>query len=136
MDCRFMSFGVVEIDGEMYDCDVVIADGRVRRRKKGPSKPRRGAYGHTPLTPDERIPWSAPTLIIGSGVDGQLPVTDDLFREAEKRHVELVIRPTPEACELVAAADLRIDAGRIVAQVRFEVLRESDHLFECRVITH
>jgi hypothetical protein len=106
MNCRFVSFGVVEIDGETYDRDVVIADGRVRRRKKGPSKPRRGEFGHTPLTPEEKIPWSAPTLIIGTGVDGQLPVTDELRREAARRHVELVIRPTPEACQLLSAPDL------------------------------
>ncbi len=41
MDCRLVRFGVIEIDGETYEGDVVIADGRVRRRKKGPSKPRR-----------------------------------------------------------------------------------------------
>ncbi len=103
MDCRFVSFGVIQIDGETYERDVVIADGRVRRRKKGPSKPRRAEFGHTPLTTDERIPWSAPTLIIGTGADGRLPVTDELHREAAKRHVELVIRPTPEACQLLSA---------------------------------
>ena len=105
MDCRLVRFGVVEVDGETYEGDVVIADGRVRRRKKGPSKPRRGAYGHTPLTPDERIPWSAPTLIIGSGVDGQLPITDDLYRAAAKHGVTVVVHPTPEACELLSAAE-------------------------------
>jgi hypothetical protein len=105
VDCRFVSFGVVEIDGETYDRDVVIADGRVRRRKKGPSKLRRAEFGHTPLTTDEKIPWSAPKLIIGTGADGQLPVTDEFRREAARRHVELVIRPTPEACQLLSAAD-------------------------------
>jgi len=104
MDCRFVGFGAVEIDGETYEGDVVIEDGRVRRRKKGPSKPRRAEFGHTPLTGAERIPWSAPTLVIGSGADGQLPVTDDLYHEAARRGVTVVVRPTAEACQLVSGA--------------------------------
>jgi len=105
MDCRFVGFGVVEIDGETYERDLVIEDGRVRRRKKGPSKPRRSEFGHTPLTAAERIPWSAPTLVIGSGADGQLPVTDDLYREAARRGITVVVRPTPEACEMLSASE-------------------------------
>jgi hypothetical protein len=105
MDCRFLGFGAVEIDGQTYDRDVVIEDGHVRRRKKGPSKPRRPEFGHTPLTAAERIPWSAPTLVVGSGADGQLPVTDDLYREAARRGVTVVVRPTPEACQLLTAAE-------------------------------
>jgi hypothetical protein len=46
-------FGRITIDGVVYDHDVVIEGGRVRKRKKGPSKKRREASGHTPLTADE-----------------------------------------------------------------------------------
>lgn len=105
MECRLVSFGQVEIDGRRFDHDVVIEAGRIRRRKKGPSKGQRAEYGHTPLTPDEAIPWSAPRLIVGTGASGQLPITDDLYREAERRKVKVVARPTAEACELVASAD-------------------------------
>ena len=105
MKCRLVSFGQIEIDGRRFDHDVVIEKGRVRKRKKGPSKPRRAAYGHTPLTPDEAVPWSAPLLIIGTGANAGLPVTDDLYREAANRRVEVVARPTAEACALLAAAD-------------------------------
>jgi hypothetical protein len=105
VDCRFISFGLVEIDGQGYDRDVVIEAGQVRRRKKGPSKPRKAEYGHTPLTADEAIPWSAPRLIVGTGATGALPITDDLYREASRRGVEVIARPTAEACDLLSASE-------------------------------
>jgi hypothetical protein len=105
VDCRFISFGLVEIDGRQYDRDVVVEAGTVRRRKKGPSKPRKVEYGHTPLTADEVIPWSAPRLIVGTGATGALPISDDLYREAAGRKVEVIARPTAEACELLSASD-------------------------------
>lgn len=107
MDCRLLSFGLIEIDGRRFDHDVIIEAGRIRRRKKGPSKRYRAEYGHTPLSGDEAVPWSAPRLIVGTGVSGQLPITDDLYREARRRGVEIVARPTVEACELLRAADAR-----------------------------
>jgi hypothetical protein len=105
MKCRLVSFGQIDIDGVRFDHDVVIEKGRIRRRKKGPSKRHRAEYGHTPLMPDEAIPWSAALLIVGTGANGQLPITKDFYREASDRGVEVVARPTTEACELLAAAD-------------------------------
>jgi hypothetical protein len=107
MECRLVSFGQIEIDGRRFDHDVVIEKGRIRRRKKGPSKRHRAEFGHTPLTPDEAIPWSAPTLIVGTGANGGLPVTDGFYREAGARRVDVVVRPTAEACELLTAAKPR-----------------------------
>ena len=104
MECRLVSFGQIEIDGRRFDHDVVIENGRIRRRKKGPSKRRRAEYGHTPLTPAEAIPWSAPLLIVGTGANGALPITKDFYREAADRGVEVVARPTAEACELLGKA--------------------------------
>ena len=51
------SFGSIRIDGVTYDHDVVIDRGEVRKRKKRPSKKFRQAYGHTPLSMEEEIPW-------------------------------------------------------------------------------
>jgi len=104
MECRLVSFGQIEIDGRRFDHDVVIEKGRIRKRKKGPSKRYRGEYGHTPLTPDEAIPWSARQIIVGTGANGALPITDEFYREAADRRVEVVARPTAEACELLAKA--------------------------------
>ena len=57
MDVRLVAFGILEIDGVRYEHDVVVDEGRVTKRKKGPSKPLRGQYGHTPLSAREAIPW-------------------------------------------------------------------------------
>jgi hypothetical protein len=98
-------FGAVEIDGQVFAHDVVIhPDGKVRRRKKGKSKRRKPEYGHTPLTPDEKIPWTAAILIVGTGANGQLPITDELYGAAVDRGVTVVARPTAAACALVSAA--------------------------------
>jgi hypothetical protein len=92
-------FGSIEIDDVTYEHDVVIESGRIRKRKKGPSKSLRGRYGHTPLTAAEDIPWSCRRLVLGIGASGSLPVTDDVIAEAERRGVELVVMPTVEAIE-------------------------------------
>jgi hypothetical protein len=106
VDARLVSFGQLEIDGRRYDHDVVIEGGRIRRRKKGPSKAFRDRYGHTPLSADEAIPWSARRLIVGTGASGQLPITAELHEEARRRGVEIVAVPTVEACRLLADADV------------------------------
>jgi hypothetical protein len=95
---RFV-FGSIEIDGTTYDHDVVIERGRIRKRRKGPSKPLRDAYGHTPLSPAEDIPWSCRRLVVGTGAAGALPLTDELAQEAERRGVELIVVPTAQAIE-------------------------------------
>ena len=51
------SFGSIRIDGVTYEHDVVIDRGEVRKRKKKPSKQFRDAFGHTPLSMEEDIPW-------------------------------------------------------------------------------
>jgi hypothetical protein len=111
MDARLIAFGQIEIDGRRFDHDVVVERGRVRRRKKGPSKPYRDRYGHTPLSPDEAIPWSAPRLIVGTGASGQLPVMPELYREAERRGVEMDAEPTGEDSKMLAAPKERSTAA-------------------------
>jgi hypothetical protein len=111
MEAALVGFGRLEIEGERFDQDVVVEEGAVRRRKKRPSKAYRHRYGHTPLSLDERIPWYAATLIVGTGARGQLPIMPEVFREAERRGVEVVAVPTEEACRLLAAADARTVAA-------------------------
>jgi hypothetical protein len=53
------SFGSIRIDGTTYGHDVVIDRGEVRKRKKKPSKTFHKAFGHTPLSVEEKIPGSA-----------------------------------------------------------------------------
>jgi hypothetical protein len=102
---RFIGFGEVELDGRRYGHDVVVEHGRVSRRHKGPSKDRRGEYGHTPLTAAEHIPWRCRRLIVGTGADGALPIANDVLDEARSRGVELVAVPTDAACRLLSRAD-------------------------------
>jgi hypothetical protein len=94
-------FGRITIDGVVYEHDVVIEKGEIRKRKKGPSKPRRAEFGHTPLTAEEKIPWSGERLWIGTGASGLLPVTDELRREARRRGIELLIATTPALVERI-----------------------------------
>jgi hypothetical protein len=42
-------------------------------------------FGHTPLSVNEDIPWSAGRLVIGTGANGSLPVMDEIEREAAGR---------------------------------------------------
>jgi hypothetical protein len=90
------SFGSIRIDGVTYNHDVVIDRDHVRKRKKKPSKQFREAFGHTPLSIKEDIPWKCRRLVIGTGT-GNLPVMDEVKREAKRRGIKLVILPTSEA---------------------------------------
>lgn len=92
------SFGSIRIDGVTYEHDVVIDYGRVRKRKKRPSKKFRGLFSHTPVSLEEEIPWDCRNLVIGTG-GGALPVMDEVRREAERRNVKLSILPTAKAIE-------------------------------------
>jgi len=101
VDVDYPGFGVIVIRGKRFEHDVVVEAGRVRRRKKGPSKRHRDRFGHTPLSPDEEIPWSAPRLVVGTGAGGRLPLMPEVWEEATARGVELIALPTSEACPLL-----------------------------------
>ena len=102
MKARLLRFGEIEIDGRRLDYDVVIDRGELRRRDKGASKPWRDASGHTPLSLAEAIPWGGRLLIVGTGVDGRLPILPSVLDEARRRGIEVVALPTADACRLVA----------------------------------
>lgn len=95
------SFGSLNIDGAVFDYDVVIDRGVIRKRKKKPSKKYRTDFAHTPLSVEEDIPWKCRRLVVGTGVNGALPVMNEVKREAERRKVALLILPTAKAIELL-----------------------------------
>jgi hypothetical protein len=97
-------FGQITIDGVEYDHDVVVEDGEIRKRKKGPSKPRQDEFGHTPLTTAEKIPWSAKHLWVGTGAYGRLPVPEDFREEARRRGVDLLMKATPDLVKMINEA--------------------------------
>src|SRR5262249_47446587 len=96
------SFGSVRVDGVTYDHDLIIDRGKIRKRKKGASRQFRGAYGHTPLSAAEDIPWRCRRLVIGTGAAGALPVMNDVHEQARRREVDLVILPTAQAISVLA----------------------------------
>jgi hypothetical protein len=96
MNFEAFSFGSIRIDGTTYKYDVVIDRGQVSKRNKKPSKKFRAAFGHTPLSIEEDLPWRCRRLVVGTGT-GDLPIMDEVKREADRREIELVILPTAEA---------------------------------------
>src|SRR5713101_5178138 len=99
MDFGKFHFGRIEINGVIYERDVVIDRGRIRTRKKKPSKRFREEFGHTPVSVEEEIPWKCQRLVVGTGRYGSLPVMDEVRREARRREIELLILPTDQALE-------------------------------------
>jgi hypothetical protein len=97
-------FGSICIDDVTYRKDVVIDRGKIRTRRKKPSKRFRDTFGHTPLSGEEKIPWKCRRLVVGTGAHVALPVMDDVKREAAHRHVELLILPTSSAIEALRTA--------------------------------
>jgi len=92
------SFGRVVFNGIEYGHDIVVCNGRVRRRRKELSAHMRPRYGHTPLAGEELKTYleecGRPEVIfVGTGVYGALPLTEDteeLFKELSQAGVEIV----------------------------------------------
>jgi hypothetical protein len=110
MQIKRFEFGALEIDGVTYEHDVVIDRGEVHKRRKKASKKFRDAYGHTPLSLEENIPWRCTRLVVGTGAHGRLPVMDDVKREADKRGVQLIVLPTAEAIKVLRKGTGKINA--------------------------
>ena len=101
MKARLVKFGEIEVEGKRYPHDVVIDGGEVKKRKKKPSKRFRERFGHTPLSVGENIPWGGKRLIVGTGVQGALPIMDEVLAEAKRRGIEIKAAPTSDICELL-----------------------------------
>jgi hypothetical protein len=99
---KLLTFGEIQIEGQRYTCDVVIEGGRIRRRRKGPSKALRHLFGHTPLSVAEDVPWGGTRLIVGTGADGALPVVPEVYQEGARRRIAIEALPTRDACRLLA----------------------------------
>ena len=80
-----------------YDHDLIIDRGKIRKRNKAASRKFRGAYGHTPLSVAEDIPWRCRRLVIGTGAGGALPVMKQVREEVRRRKVDLIVLPTAQA---------------------------------------
>jgi hypothetical protein len=96
-------FGSIKIDGITYEHDVMIDHGEIIKRQKKRSKKYRDIFGHTPLSLDEKIPWKCRRLVIGTGMNGALPVMEEVRQEARRRKIEILILPTTEAIKKLEA---------------------------------
>jgi hypothetical protein len=105
MQVRLLRFRSLEVEGRQYEKDIVIEGGRVRKRKKKPSKPYRDEFGPTPLSADEELLWGGGRLIIGAGAYGSLAIGPRVLEEARRRGVDLSALPTEDACRLIASLD-------------------------------
>jgi len=94
------SFGSMQVDGRVYDFNLVIDPGEIRKRY-------RDAYGHTPVSVEADIPWRCRRLVVGTGAEGRLPVMAQVEKDARRRKVELVVLPTKDAIAILNRADLR-----------------------------
>jgi hypothetical protein len=101
MRITHFAFGSLDIDGVTYEYDVVIDRGEIHKRRKKASRKFRDAFGHTPLSVEENIPWRCMRLVVGTGAHGRLPIMDDVKREADERGVELIVLPTAEAIRVL-----------------------------------
>jgi hypothetical protein len=110
MHFESFSFGSMQIDGRVYDFDLVIDRGEIRKRKKEASKRYRDAFGHTPVSVEEDIPWHCRRLVVGTGAEGRLPVMPEVEKDAQLRRVELVVLPTKDAIAILNRGDLRTNA--------------------------
>jgi hypothetical protein len=93
-----------------YDHDLIIDRGKIRKRKKADSKRFRNAYGHTPLSVSEDIPWRCRRLVIGTGAGGALPVMREVEEEAHRRKVDLPIAPTAEVIKVLTESTKGVNA--------------------------
>ena len=105
MHAKFVAFGEMEINGKRIRNDVLIDGGKIRKRKKKPSKAYREQFGHTPLSADEKLPLDGDQLIIGTGAYGRLPIMPEVLTAAAERGVEVVAVSSAEACELISRQD-------------------------------
>ena len=102
MKFTYNSFGQIQIDGQVYHRDVVLDKKTIEPRKKKKSRHLRAQFGHTPLGPEENIPWNCTELVVGTGYYGNLPVTKEVLQEAKTKGVALKIMKTAQACQYLS----------------------------------
>ena len=110
MKLQYDTFGKIIVDGQLYLHDVIVDRMSIGKRQKKKSKHLRSQYGHTPLGPDENIPWDCEELVIGTGFYGRLPVTDEIVRAAVEKGVKLKVMKTAEACRYLLEAGAQVNA--------------------------
>ncbi|NQV14767.1 hypothetical protein HQ531_04855 [bacterium] len=109
MRVEYFEFGKINIDGQVYTHDIVIINNRlIEKREKRLSRSLKARFNHTPLTTAENIPWNCATLVVGTGMNGRLPVTEEVRARAFEMNVELIVKTTPEALSYINDKDTNL----------------------------
>ncbi len=95
------AFGSITIDGTPYEHDVIIRpSGKVKKRKKKLSKAR---YGTSHILSVEEAQHvyrkGAARLIIGTGQQGLVKLSDEAAAYFEENGCEVQFAPTPQAIQ-------------------------------------
>jgi hypothetical protein len=95
-------FGSISIEGELYEHDVLIRlSGDIKKRKKKLSK---AVYGTSHIISLDEARFihedKAESIIIGSGQNGTVRLSDEAAEYFTKKKCKVELRPTPEAIEL------------------------------------
>ena len=93
------AFGSITIEGKTFEHDVIIRlNGEIEKRKKKLSK---ALYGTSHILSLEEAKFvyekGAQRLIIGSGQDGNVKLSDDAAGYFEHKHCQVDVVPTPGA---------------------------------------
>lgn len=96
------AFGEITIDGRTYDYDVVIRlSGEVVKRKKKLSKK---LYGTSHVLSEDEARFLFETgcdqIVIGAGQMGNVQLSPEAAAYFDRKHCEILLRPTPEAIRL------------------------------------
>ena len=95
-------FGSITIEGEKYENDVLIRlGGKVKKRKKKLSK---AIYGTSHVISLDEAQYifeeKAEQLIIGTGQDGMVELSDEAADYFRKNECRVQMYPTPEAIRI------------------------------------
>ena len=92
-------FGSITIAGKEYEYDAIIRlDGKVEKRKKKLSKREYGTSHILSLAEAEYVyEKGAEKIIIGSGQEGMLKLSDEAVAFFKKKNCKVELLPTPDA---------------------------------------
>jgi hypothetical protein len=93
------AFGSITIEGKTFEFDVIIRlNGEIEKRKKKLSKV---LYGTSHILSLEEAKFvyekGAQRLIIGSGQDGNVKLSEEATGYFEHKHCQVDVAPTPKA---------------------------------------
>ncbi len=93
------TFGSITIEGKTFENDVIIRlNGEIEKRKKKLSK---ALYGTSHILSLEEAKFvyekGAKQLIIGSGQEGNVKLSDEAAGYFEHKHCKVEVLPTPRA---------------------------------------